>query len=253
MSGHSKWATIKRSKAANDAKRGNLFTKLGHEIALAAREGGPEPEANFRLRIALDKARQANMPKDNIERAIKRGTGQSDDAVSLEEILYEGYGPHGIAVLVKALTDNRNRTVSEIRHVFTRYGGNLGAGGSVAWMFSRKGYLSIGSGEVDPEEIALQAIDAGAEDVEIGDDTVEIYTAVEDLSTVRGALEEAGLEIGDAQLSWIPQSTTQLSDSETLKSMKLLEALEELMDVQEVFSNLDIQDEMIARYESEAA
>jgi YebC/PmpR family DNA-binding regulatory protein len=253
MSGHSKWATIKRSKAANDAKRGNLFTKLGHEIALAAREGGPEPEANFRLRIALDKARQANMPKDNIERAIKRGTGQGDDAVSLEEILYEGYGPHGIAVLVKALTDNRNRTVSEIRHVFSRYGGNLGAGGSVAWMFSRKGYLAIAAGEADPEEVALQAIDAGAEDVEIGDESVEIYTAVEDLTTVRDALEETGLEIGDVQLSWIPQSTTRLGDSETLKSMKLLEALEELMDVQEVFSTLDIQDDMIARYESEAA
>jgi YebC/PmpR family DNA-binding regulatory protein len=253
MSGHSKWATIKRSKAANDAKRGNLFTKLGHEIALAAREGGPEPEANFRLRIALDKARQANMPKDNIERAIKRGTGQGDDAVSLEEILYEGYGPHGIAVLVKALTDNRNRTVSEIRHVFSRYGGNLGAGGSVAWMFSRKGYLSVAPGAADPEDVALQAIDAGAEDVEIGDESVEIYTAVEDLNAVRGALEEAGVEIGDVQLSWIPQSTTHLDDSETLKSMKLLEALEELEDVQEVFSNLDIQDEMIARYESEAA
>jgi YebC/PmpR family DNA-binding regulatory protein len=193
------------------------------------------------------------MPKDNIERAIKRGTGQSDDAVSLEEILYEGYGPHGIAVLVKALTDNRNRTVSEVRHIFSRFGGNLGAGGSVAWMFSHKGYIAIPASDADPEEIALQAIDAGAEDVEIGEDTVEIYTAVEDFARVRGALEEAEIEIGDSQLSWIPQSTTQLSDTDTIKSMKLLEALEELDDVQEVFSNLDIQDDVIARYEAEAA
>ena len=253
MSGHSKWASIKRSKAANDSKRGALFTKLGREIVVAAREGGPDPEANFRLRLVLDKARAANMPKDNIDRAIKRGSGDGGDGVEMVESYYEGYGPHGTAILVQVLTDNRNRTVSEVRHVFTRHGGNLGSEGCVAWMFDRKGYIVVEQGENDPDEIALVAIDAGADDVETGEDSVEIYTQLEDFKSVREALAEAGYMASTAQLSFIPQSTMSLSEKETLQTMKLLELLEELDDVQEVFSNLDIQDEMVAKFETEAA
>jgi len=253
MSGHSKWATIRRSKGANDAKRGQLFTKLGHEIVIAAREGGSDPEANFRLRLVLDKARQANMPKDNIERAIKRGSGELKDAEELQDVMYEGYGPHGTAIIVQGLSDNRNRTVSEVRHVFSRFGGNLGADGCVAWMFSRKGYIGVDPKDNDPEEIALVAIDAGAEDVEISDDLVEVYTEPQDFKAVQETLSAAEYEIGNAQLSWIPQSSMALDEKETMQTMKLIEALEDLDDVQQVFSNLDISDEMMAKYEAQAA
>ncbi len=253
MSGHSKWASIKRQKGVNDAKRGQLFTKLGREIVIAVREGGPDPEANFRLRLVLDKARQANMPKDNVERAIKRGSGESVDGAQVEEYTYEGYGPHGTAMIVQAFTDNRNRTVSEIRHVFSRYGGNLGADGCVAWMFSRKGVISVAVGSADPDEVALIAIDAGAEDVEISDDTVEVYTEMTDFRAVRDALTEAGVELLDAQLSWLPQSQLTLDEKEAMTNLKLMEALEDLDDVQQVFSNLDISDEVLATYENQAA
>ena len=253
MSGHSKWATIRRSKAANDSKRGKVFTKLGHEIAVAAREGGADPNSNFRLRIVLDKARQANMPKDNIERAVKRGAGGADDGIQIEEMTYEGYGPNGIAIMVQVVTDNRNRTVSDVRRVFTRHGGNLGSDGCVAWMFSRKGTILVDASDQDPEEIALVAMDTAAEDVEVGEDTVEVYTQVEDFTSVLDALRDASLTIANSALSWIPQTTTTLDEKPTLQAMKLLESLEELDDVQEVFSNLDIQDEMIAKYEAEAA
>ncbi len=252
MSGHSKWSTIKRAKGVADAKRGQLFTKLGHELALAAREGGPDPEANFRLRLVLEKAKQANMPKENIERAIKRGTGELRDSAALEESIYEGYGPHGTAIMVRVLSDNKNRTVSDVRRAFTRHGGNLGAGGSVAWMFTRKGYLAINPGDNDPEEIALEAIDAGAEDVEIGEGIVEVYTQPENFKAVQEKLSES-YEISNAQLSWKPNTTVTLDEKDTLQNMKLLEALEELDDVQEVFSNLDISDELISKYESQAA
>ena len=191
MSGHSKWATIRRSKEANDSKRGKIFTKLGHEIALAAREGGLDPNANFRLRIVLDKARQANMPKDNIERAIKRAGGGAGEGEALMEFMYEGYGPNGTAILVQALTDNKNRTVSDVRRAFTRHGGNLGADGCVAWMFTRKGLLMVNPGDEDSEEIMLAAIDAGAEDVDISEESVEIYTEVGEFRAVRDALVEA--------------------------------------------------------------
>jgi len=253
MSGHSKWATIRRSKGVNDAKRGQLFTKLGHEIVIAAREGGPDPEANFRLRLVLDKARQANMPKDNVERAIKRGSGELKGADDLQEVMYEGYGPYGTAIIAQGLSDNRNRTVSEVRHVFSRFGGNLGADGSVAWMFARKGYISIEPKDNDPEEIALVAIDAGAEDVEISEDMVEVYTQVQDFKAVQEALSAASYEISSAQLSWIPQSYLSLDEKETLQTMKLIEALEDLDDIQQVFSNLDISDELMAKYEAQAA
>ncbi len=252
MSGHSKWASIKRSKGVADAKRGQLFTKLGHEITVATKEGGPDPDANFRLRLVLDKARQANMPKDNIERAIKRGSGEIKGE-DLQEYIYEGYGAQGTAIIVQALTDNRNRAVSDIRHAFSRYGGNLGSDGSVAWMFSRKGYISLEVGDSDPEELALVAIDAGAEDVEISDTIVEVYTQLEDFKAVEEALLEAGYAIVTAQLSRIPQSMMSLGEKETLQTMKLLEALEDLEDVQSVYSNLDIPDELMAKYETEAA
>lgn len=252
MSGHSKWATIKRSKGAADAKRGQLFTKLGHEIVIAAREGGSDPNANFRLRLVLDKARQANMPKDNIERAIKRGAGELKGEAELEESMYEGYGPHGTAILVQVLSDNRNRTVSDVRHVFSRHGGNLGSDGCVAWMFTRKGYIALEPGDNDPEEVALVAIDAGAEDVEITDELIEVYTRLEDFRAVQEMLAQQ-YEISAAQLPWIPQSTMTLGEKETFQTMKLIEALEELEDVQEVFSNLDVSDEMMTKYEAEAA
>ena len=253
MSGHSKWATIKRSKASNDAKRGQLFTKLGHEIVIAAREGGSDPESNFRLRLILEKARRANMPKDNVERAIKRGTGELKGENELVEGIYEGYGPHGIAIMVQVMSDNKNRTVSDVRHTFSRLGGNLGSEGCVAWMFSHKGQIVIDPGDEDPEEIALEAIDAGAEDVEIGEGIVEIYTQVEDFKTVQEALTQTSYEIASAELAWIPQTTVSFGEQDTVKAMKLLEALEDIDDVQEVYSNLDIPDDVIAKYETEAA
>lgn len=253
MSGHSKWATIRRSKGANDAKRGQLFTKLGHEIVIAAREGGSDSESNFRLRLVLDKARQANMPKDNIERAVKRGSGELKGAEELQEVLYEGYGPHGIAMLVQGLSDNRNRTVSEVRHVFSRFGGNMGADGSVSWMFARKGYISVDPKDADPDEVALVAIDAGAEDVETSDGMVEVYTHLQDFKAVEEALAAASFEITSAQLSWIPQTTMALDEKDTIQTMKLIDALEELEDIQQVYSNLDITDELMAKYEAQAA
>ena len=253
MSGHSKWATIKRSKGATDAKRGQLFTKIGHEIVVAVREGGPNPDANFRLRLVLDRARRANMPKGNIERAIKRGSGALRGERDLTECTYEGYGPHGIAILILALSDNKNRTVSDVRRVLSRHGGNLGAEGCVSWLFSRKGYLAVDPRDEDAEEIALMAIDAGAEDVEIGEGIVEVYTRVADFKEVQEALSAASYKTTSAGLSWVPQTTMSLGEAETVKAMKLLEALEELDDVQEVFSNLEIADEIIATYEAQAA
>lgn len=253
MSGHSKWATIRRSKGANDAKRGQLFTKLGHELAVAAREGGGDPEANFRLRLVLDKARQANMPRDNIERAIKRGTGELKGQAELEEAIYEGYGPGGTALMVQVVTDNRNRTVSDVRHVFSRHGGNLGSDGSVAWMFQRKGYFTVNPGGEDPEEVALLAIDAGADDFEITDGILEVYSRMADFAAVQQAMTEAGVQIESSQLSWIPQSTAVLEEKDALRTLRLVEALEELEDVQEVFTNLDLTEDLLAKYEGEAA
>ncbi len=253
MSGHSKWASIKRQKGVNDAKRGQLFTKLGREIAVAAREGGPDPEMNFRLRLVLDKAKQANMPKENIDRAIKRGSGEGADGMQMEEYIYEGYGPHGTAIILQVMTDNRNRTVSEVRHTFTRYGGNLGSDGSVAWMFSRKGVITVDVGNEDPDEVALVAIDAGAADVETTDEGVTVYTEMADFKTVQEALSRMGYTISNAQLSWIPQSQITLEEHEAMTTLKLMDALEELDDVQEVFSNLDLNDELLARLEGEAA
>jgi YebC/PmpR family DNA-binding regulatory protein len=253
MSGHSKWATIKRAKGANDAKRGQLFTKIGHELALAAREGGADAESNFRLRLILDKARRANMPKENIDRAIKRGSGDAKGAEALAETTYEGYGPRGTAIMVLTLSENKNRTVSEVRHVFSRFGGNLGSDGCVAWMFARKGYITVTPGDNDPDEIALVAIDAGADDVETTEEAVEVYTQRENMKTVQDALHAASYEIANAEVNFVPQTTMSLDDKEAFQTMKLIEALEELDDVQQVYSNLDISDELAAKYEAQAA
>ncbi|MCA9860940.1 MAG: YebC/PmpR family DNA-binding transcriptional regulator, partial [Thermomicrobiales bacterium] len=206
MSGHSKWATIKRQKGANDQKRGQLFTKLGREIAVAVRAGGPDPEANFRLRLAIQKARAENMPKDNIDRAIERASG-AGNTDNFDEVSYEGYGPGGVAVVIQALTDNRNRTVGEVRSALTRAGGSLGESGSVAWMFDNVGLISVEADGQDPEEIALVAIDAGAEDVSIDDDGIEVYTEVQNLHVVQDALVSAGINVNSADPVMKPKAT----------------------------------------------
>jgi len=249
MSGHSKWSTIKRKKQAEDTRRGKLFTRLAREITIAAREGG-DPETNFKLRLAIDKAKAANMPKDNIERAIKRGTGQLKGE-ALEEVYYEGYGPNGVAVLVHVLTDNRNRAVSDVRRVFSKHGGNLGAAGCVAWLFEPKGYITIEVEDEDPEEVALLAIEAGAEDIETDGRLIEIYTDPANLQAVKESLEQQGFAL-ESQLSMIPKNVTSLSAEKTLQIMRLIDALEELDDVQQVYSNLDISDEVMAEYEAAA-
>ena len=248
MSGHSKWSTIKRKKGAEDAKRGKLFTKLGREIVIAAREGG-DPATNFKLRLAIDKAKAANMPKDNIERAIRRGTG-AEKGAELEEINYEGYGPYGVAMLVQVLTDNRNRAVSDVRRTFSRYGGSLGESGCVAWLFESKGYITISPNDHDPEELALLAIDAGADDVTVASDLVEVFTLASDFQKVKEELEKNGITLNSAEISMIPKSLAELGEKETMKAMILIDALEELEDVQQVYSNLNITDEIMAKYES---
>jgi YebC/PmpR family DNA-binding regulatory protein len=245
MSGHSKWSTIKRKKGAEDARRGKIFTRVAREITVAAKEGGGDPGTNPALRMAIEKARGANMPKDNIERAIKRGTGELEGG-QLEEVCYEGYAPHGVALLVKCLTDNRNRTLSEVRRVFNRSGGNLAEAGAVAWMFDTKGYIAVARDDMDPDEIFMMAVDAGAEDVEVSDDFVEVYTEPGDLHWVRESLTGRGLTIEDAELSQVPKTLMTLGEKETLQLMNMIEALEELDDVQQVYSNLDISEEILA-------
>lgn len=247
MSGHSKWAQIKRQKGANDAKRGQLFTKLGREISVAARDGGGDPNANFRLRLAVQRARENNMPMENIERAIKRGAGGGEGA-SLEEIRYEGYGSGGAAILVEVLTDNRNRTASEVRSLFTRHGGNLGESGCVAWLFDPRGVIAIEPGGADPDELALEAIDAGADDVKVEDDLVEVYTAPEQLESVRKNLDGKKLKITNAEVSMVPKTTVEADPRTTAQVMKLLERLEELDDIQKVYSNIEVSEEAIAEY-----
>jgi YebC/PmpR family DNA-binding regulatory protein len=245
MSGHSKWSTIKRKKAAEDAKRGRIFTRVAREITVAARQGGGDPDTNPALRLAMDKARAANMPKDNVERAIKRGTGELEGG-QLEEVCYEGYAPHGVALLVKCLTDNRNRTLSEVRRVFNRSGGNLAEAGAVAWMFDTKGYIAVTPDDMDTDDIFMMAVDAGADDVEIGSDLVEVYTEPSDLHWVRESLARQGLTIEDAELSQVPKTLMTLGEKETLQLMNMIEHLEELDDVQQVYSNLDISEEILA-------
>lgn len=253
MSGHSKWANIKRQKASEDARRGAVFTKLGREIMVAAREGA-NPEMNFALRLAIERARAANMPKENIERAIKRGSGELKGLEELSQVFYEGYGPHGTAFLLQVLTDNRNRAVADVRRLLTRYDGRMGESGSVAWLFDRRGLITVEM-EVgqDADELALLAIDAGADDVQISDGIVEIYTLPEDFQKVKETLEEQGLHISAAELTMRPKTWVRLGEKETLQIMRLIEALEELDDMQRVYSNIEISVELVDQYQAQWA
>ncbi|MSQ23436.1 MAG: YebC/PmpR family DNA-binding transcriptional regulator [Chloroflexi bacterium] len=247
MSGHSKWSQIKRQKGVTDVKRGQAFTKLGREIAVAARTGGPNLEMNARLRLAVERARAANMPVDTIDRAIKRATGATAEG-TLDEITYEGYGPGGAALLIEVLTDNRKRAVAEVRNAFTRAGGSLAEAGAVAWLFQQRGVLTIESPSQDPDEIGLMAIDAGAEDVRVDDDMVEIFTAPTDLEAVRSSLGEAHVEVTSAEVAMIPNTTLALDGHHTISTLRLMERLEDLDDVQKVYTNIEISEEAVAAY-----
>jgi YebC/PmpR family DNA-binding regulatory protein len=250
MSGHSKWSTIKRKKAANDAKRGNVFTRLAREIALAAREGGGDPDTNFGLRLAVERARAANMPKENIERAVKRGTGEDKDAAAFERILYEGYAPHGVAILMEVVTDNRNRTVADLRHALTRAGGTMSEAGSVAWQFRRAAYFSFPSAGVDREKLFEAAVEAGAEDVVFGDDSIEIIAPVEAFKSIGDMLRAQGVKSDEAALRMLPNATVELPADQALQVMRTIEAIEEMDDTQQVFSTLHVSDEAVALLET---
>ena len=246
MSGHSKWSTIKRQKGANDAKRGAMFTKVAREVAVAARQGGGDPDANYRLRLAMEKARAINMPADNIKRAIEKATG-GGEGEQYEEIVYEGYGPGGVAVLVEAATDNRNRTAAEVRSIFAKTGGQLAGSGAVAWQFEPRGLIAIPKDGVDADEVALAAIDAGAEDVDTdSEDRIEVFTSPADLEGVRKALEGAGVAVESAESTMIAKTTVELDGSKARQNLRLVELLEELDDVQRVTANFDIPEELFA-------
>jgi YebC/PmpR family DNA-binding regulatory protein len=249
MSGHSKWSQIKRQKGVTDARRGQLFTKLAREIIVAVREGGSNPEGNFRLRLAVQKARDSSMPLDNIERAIKRGSGHTEGA-SLAEMVLEGYGPNGVAILVTALSDNRNRTLQDVRNIFTRHSGNLGESGCVAWLFDSRGVITLDTNAQDAEELALKAIDAGAEDVRIENNYIEVYTKPAELEKVREALGQKNVPIAAAELSMIPKSIVELEEKAALQTLKLLDRLEELDEVQHVSSNADFSDAILEKYQA---
>lgn len=244
MSGHSKWANIKHTKAKKDAERGNLFSKLAREIIVAARQGGGNPEANSRLRLAIERAREANMPADNIARLIKRGTGELE-GVTYEELTYEGYGPGGVAIMVEAVTDNRNRTTGELRYIFSKHGGSLGETGCVNWMFRRRGYISLDRRAGDEDTVLGVALEAGAEDFQSDEESYEVITAPEDLERVKAALEEKGLRAEVAEVTMIPQSTVRVAGKEAEQVLRLMDALSDHDDVQRVFSNFDMAaDEM---------
>jgi YebC/PmpR family DNA-binding regulatory protein len=249
MSGHSHWATIRRKKGAADAKRGQVFTRLAREIVLAARDGGGDPSSNVRLQLAIDRARAQNMPKDNIERAIKRGTGDSKDGNTLEEVTYEGYAGNGVAVMIECVTDNRNRAVAEIRHVLSRHGGNMAEAGSVGWQFKRAAYFSFPMGEKDQDSIFELAVDAGADDITFDDGNAEIVGPVETFKSITDNLRKAGIQPEDAGLKMIPTNEVELSPDETLQVLRTIESLEDLDDVQEVYSNLRLTDEMMSQIE----
>ena len=250
MGGHSHWSQIKRQKGGNDAKRGAVFTKLSREITVSAREGGGDPAMNPRLRLAIEKAREGNMPMDTIKRAIERGAGGGEGAAALQEITFEGYGPGGVAILVQTLTDNRNRTVSELRTTLTRGGGTLGESGSVAWQFDNKGLIAIETAGADAEELALTAIDSGAEDVRVEGEFVEVFTAPAELDKVRRHLQESGLKLASAELFMLPKNTVPLDEKSSAQALKLLDQLEELDDVQKVYSNADFPESVLMEYAS---
>jgi YebC/PmpR family DNA-binding regulatory protein len=248
MSGHSKWSTIKRKKAANDAKRGAIFTRLAREITISAREGGGDPETNFGLRLAIDRAKASNMPKDNIERAIKRGTGDEKDGAALEQILYEGYAPHGVALMIDVVTDNRNRAVAEIRHVLSRSGGNLADAGAVSWQFRRAAYFAISNEGKDEDEIFELAVEAGADDVILEED-IEIIAPVDSFKEISDQLHAVGVRPEEAVLRMLPNAVVQLHQEHTLKIMRIIEDLEDLPDVQRVYSNLEVTEEAVSALE----
>lgn len=254
MSGHSKWSTIKHQKGAADAKRGVLFTKISRELTIAVKNGGgADPDMNFHLRLVLDKAKSSNMPQDSISRAVKRGTGEGAEGETLEEITYEGYGPGGGAILLQALTTNRNRTASDVRSAFSRGGGNLGESGCVAWNFDHLGVIGLEmKDEERGEELVLLAIDAGADDVKLEDDFLEIFTAVDQLQKVQKALENEGVPPDAAQLSMVPKTTIALDDKQAEQTLRLLDTLEDLDDVQKAYTNADFPPEVLERYQTEA-
>ncbi|NLX10106.1 MAG: YebC/PmpR family DNA-binding transcriptional regulator [Chloroflexi bacterium] len=250
MSGHSKWSTIKRKKGAEDAKRGKIFTRLAREIMMAARESGPDPEMNAALRIAIDKAKGSNMPKENIERAINRGAGIGDDVAAMEEVTYEGYGPHGVAIVIDTVTDNKNRTLADIKYVFNRNGGSLASAGAVLWQFEQKGYIAVNAQGVNYDDLFLIAADAGADDVQQDDDTFDIYTPREALAKVARELIEAGYKIVESELTWMAKNELELPTDQSLQIMSLIEKLEDLDDVQSVASNLQLSSEVVAALEA---
>ncbi|HEX6490831.1 MAG TPA: YebC/PmpR family DNA-binding transcriptional regulator [Gaiellaceae bacterium] len=246
MSGHSKWSSIKHKKGAADAKRGKLFSKLTRAIIVAAREGGPDPAANLALQNAIEKARSYSMPKDNIERAIARGSGAGGDSEAFEQISYEGYGPSGVAIIVEAVTDNRNRTASDVRHVFAKNEGNLGSSGAVAWLFERHGVILVEAEGADEDEVMLAAAEGGADDVARDGSSFEITTSPEALSAVRQALEGAGIAVESAEMTLVPKTTIELGDEAAArKTLRLIDALEELDDVSEVYANFDIPEHLL--------
>ena len=245
MSGHSKWSTIRHKKGAADAKRGKLFTKLIKEITVAARMGGGDIDANPRLRSAVQTAKGENMPKDNIERAIKKGTGELE-GVNYEESTYEGYGPGGAAIFVESLTDNKNRAVADIRHIFNKHGGNMGENGCVAWMFDTKGYFNVAQSDIDEETLMETALEAGAEDIREDGEFFEVITAPEDFEAVKTALDEAEIAYNGAEVTMLPQNTTNLQGKEAEQMMRLMEALDDCDDVQKVYTNADIPEELVS-------
>ena len=248
MSGHSKWSTIKHGKAVVDARRAVIFTKISKEIIIGARQGGGDPDMNFRLRIAVQKAKDSNMPAANIERAIKRGDGTDGSVVQMEELTYEGYGPGGTAILLQALTDNKNRTVSEVRSTFTKIGGSMAEAGAVAWQFDQKGVVVVNANEEQVDELTLVAIDAGADDIETVDTTLHAYSAPSDMEEIRRTLSESGADIESSELAMVPKNTIALDDKTAMQALRLLDQLEELDDIQKVFSNADFPDEALEEY-----
>jgi YebC/PmpR family DNA-binding regulatory protein len=246
VSGHSKWSTIKHKKGAADAKRGQLFTKLTRAIIVAAKEGGPDPAANLALQNAIEKARSYSMPKDTIERAIARGSGADADASQFETVVYEGYGPSGVAVIVEALTDNRNRTAGDVRHTFARNDGNLGGSGAVSWLFERRGVVLVDADGADEDELTLAAAEGGAEDVRLDGTSFQVTCAPEDLAAVREAVETAGFSVDSAELTMVPKTTVEVADEgEAKKVLRLMDQLEENDDVQDVYANFDIPERVL--------
>jgi YebC/PmpR family DNA-binding regulatory protein len=246
VSGHSKWSSIKHKKGAADAKRGKLFSKLSRAIIVAAKEGGPDPSGNLALQNAIEKARSYSMPKDNIERAIARGSGADSDAAAFETVIYEGYGPSGVAVIVEALTDNRNRTASDVRHVFSKNDGNLGGSGAVTWLFERRGIVLVAAEGVDEDELTLAAAEGGADDISLDGSTYQVVSAPESLSAVREALEGAGFTVESAELSMVPKTTVEVADESSAKKvLRLIDQLEENDDIQDVYANFDIPEQVL--------